>query len=30
MFDATKVLAVQMAKFLFLIEPVLKKQAIVV
>jgi len=30
MFDAAKVLAVQMAKFVFLMEPVLKKQAIVV
>ena len=30
MFDAAKVLAVQMAKFVLLLEPVLKKQAIAV
>ena len=30
MFDDAKVLAVQMAKFVFLIEPALKKQATVV
>ena len=30
MFDTAKVLAVQTAKFVFLMEPVLKKQAIVV